>query len=213
MDDTDQKTLSRVSRRGLLKGLGMGAAGTAAAAPARKPPAAKPGSKSAAAPVQSAKGRTPVTMRVNGAAQKVTVETRDTVLDVLRNQLDLTGAKQVCNHGSCGACTVLIDGKPRYSCMTLAMDADGKQITTVEGITPKEGLTPLQEEFVTHDATMCGFCTPGFVVSLTAYLDENPNPTLDQVKRACAGNTCRCGTYPKIFDAAMAASRRMRKEA
>ena len=212
MPDTDDKPLSRVSRRGLLKGLGVGAAGTAVAAPATKKPAAKPGSQPAA-PVKSAKGRVPVTLKVNGATQKVTVEPRDTLLDVLRNQLDLTGAKQVCNQGSCGACTVMIDGKTRYSCMTLAIDADGRQVTTVEGLTPKDGLSPLQEEFVRHDATMCGFCTPGFVVSLTAFLEQNPNPTPDQVKRACAGNTCRCGTYPKVFDAALAAARRMRKEA
>ena len=213
MDDSDNKPLSRVSRRGLLKGLRLRAAGTAVAPPAAKQPPAKPRAQHAAAPVTPANGRAPVPLRVTGAAQKVTVEPRDTLLDVLRNQLDLTGAKQVCNQGSCGACTVMIDGKTRYSCSTLAIDADGRQITTVEGLTPKDGLSPLQEEFVRHDATMCGFCTPGFVVSLTAFLEGNPNPTLEQVKRACAGNTCRCGTYPKVFDAALAAARRMRKEA
>ncbi|MBW3622969.1 MAG: (2Fe-2S)-binding protein [Armatimonadetes bacterium] len=214
MDDSKDSTRGRVSRRGLLKGLGMGAAGTAVAAPALKktPPTTRVDS-GPIPPVRSAKGRVPVTLKVNGGTQKVTVEPRTTLLDVLRDQLDLTGAKLVCNHGSCGACTVHINGKPRYSCMTLALDADGQQITTIEGLTPKTGLTPLQEEFVSHDATMCGFCTPGFIMSLTTFLQENPNPTLEQVKRACQGNTCRCGTYPKIFEATLAAARRTRREA
>ena len=206
MDDSNSP-IGRVSRRGLLKGLGMGAAGTAVAAPAAK----KALTPKAAAPVKAAKGRVPITLNVNGTAQKVTVEPRETVLDVLRTHLDLTGAKQVCNHGSCGACTVHIDGHARYSCMTLALDAVGHKITTVEGITPKDGLSPLQQEFVNHDAQMCGFCTPGFVMSLTAFLRDHPNPTEEQVRRACAGNTCRCGTYPRVFAAALAAAGRTKE--
>jgi xanthine dehydrogenase YagT iron-sulfur-binding subunit len=207
MEEQPKNPLLRVSRRGLLKGLGVGAAGTAVAAPAVKKRAAAP----AAAPVKVAKGRVPVTLKINGASQKVTVEPRETVLDVLRDHLDLTGAKKVCNHGSCGACTVQINGKARYSCMTLAIDADGQAITTVEGITPKEGLSPVQASFVEKDATMCGFCTPGFVVSVTTLLEQNPNPSLEEVKRACAGNTCRCGTYPRVFEAALDAAQKMRK--
>jgi len=200
------KGFLRLSRRGLLKGLGAGAAGTAVVGPAAKRAVAED-----AGPVKIAKGRVSITLKVNGGSQRVTVEPRQTLLEILRNQLDLTGAKPVCNHASCGACTVQIDGKPRYSCQTLAIDADGHEIRTVEGITPKEGLSPVQAAFVEKDALMCGFCTPGFVVSVTSLLERNPNPTLEEVKRACAGNTCRCGTYPRVFEAAMAAAQRMRK--
>jgi aerobic-type carbon monoxide dehydrogenase small subunit (CoxS/CutS family) len=152
-------------------------------------------------------------LKINGSTQKVAVEPRQTVLDVLRDDLDLTGAKKVCNHGSCGACTVMIDGKARYSCMTLAMDADGREIRTVEGLAQNGELSPVQAAFVEKDALMCGFCTPGFVMSVTSCLEKNPNATLDEVKRACAGNTCRCGTYPRVFEAAMAAAQQMRKGA
>jgi aerobic-type carbon monoxide dehydrogenase small subunit (CoxS/CutS family) len=207
MEEQTKNPLLRVSRRGLLKGLGVGTAGAAVAAPAVKKRTAPP----TAAPVKVAKGKVQITLKVNGATQKVTVEPRETVLDVLREHLDLTGAKKVCNHGSCGACTVQINGKPRYSCMTFAIDADGQSITTVEGITPKEGLSPVQASFVEKDALMCGFCTPGFVVSVTSLLEQNPNPTLEEVKRACAGNTCRCGTYPRVFEAALDAAQKMRK--
>jgi xanthine dehydrogenase YagT iron-sulfur-binding subunit len=208
MEESSKNPLARVSRRGLLKGLGAGAAGTAVAAPAVKKAATKPAS---AAPVKMAKGRVPVTLKINGSTQKVTVEPRATLLDVLRNDLDLTGAKLVCNHGSCGACTVHIEGKTRYSCMTLAIDADGKQITTVEGVAKGDELHPVQAAFVEKDALMCGFCTPGFVMSVKALLDRNPNPSLEEVKRACQGNICRCGTYNGIFEAALTAARRMKE--
>jgi aerobic-type carbon monoxide dehydrogenase small subunit (CoxS/CutS family) len=138
----------------------------------------------------------------------VQVEPRTTLLNTLRNHLDLTGAKLVCDRGSCGACTVHVDGKPVYSCMMLAIDAQGKKITTVEGLAKGGRLTPVQQEMVNKDGYQCGYCTPGFVMSLTALLNENPNPTLDDVKMATSGNICRCGTYPRIFEAALAAAKK-----
>jgi xanthine dehydrogenase YagT iron-sulfur-binding subunit len=125
----------------------------------------------------------------------------------LRDRLDppATGAKLVCDAGTCGACTVLLDGRPVYGCMVLAVDAVGKKITTVEGLGSPENLSPLQAAFVEKDALMCGFCTPGFVVTLSALLAKNPHPSLEQVREGCKGNFCRCGTYPRIFEAALAA--------
>jgi xanthine dehydrogenase YagT iron-sulfur-binding subunit len=137
----------------------------------------------------------------------VTVEPRVTLLNALRNQLDLTGAKQVCDRGSCGACTVLLDGEPVCSCLMLAHDAAGHEITTVEGLGTPEKMSPLQAAFVECDALQCGFCTPGFVVAGTALLTHNPDPSLEQVKDGLAGNLCRCGTYGRVFEAVQKAAR------
>ncbi|MDA0712184.1 MAG: 2Fe-2S iron-sulfur cluster-binding protein, partial [bacterium] len=126
---------------------------------------------------------------------------------VMRQKLDITGPKPICERGSCGGCTVLVDKLPVYSCMMLAIDAVGKEITTVEGLVTNGEMDSVQKAFVAHDAQMCGFCTPGFVVSVRALLDRNPNPTLDDVKMAVSGNTCRCGTYPRVFEAALAAAK------
>jgi len=150
---------------------------------------------------------------VNGKAHQTQVEPRHVLLDVLRENLDITGPKPICERGACGGCTVLADGEPVYSCMMLAIDAVGKDITTVEGLAVGERLDPVQEAFIEHDALMCGFCTPGFLMSVRALIDRNPNPTLDDVKSAVAGNTCRCGTYPRIFEATMTAARITRGEA
>jgi aerobic-type carbon monoxide dehydrogenase small subunit (CoxS/CutS family) len=146
-------------------------------------------------------GPVPLKLRVNGATQTVTVEPRVTLLNALRNHLDLTGAKQVCDRGGCGGCTVLLDGEPVKACMMLAADAEGREITTVEGLGTPEKMSPLQAAFVEADALQCGFCTPGFVVSGTALLAKNPDPTLDEIKKGLAGNLCRCGTYSRIFEA------------
>jgi aerobic-type carbon monoxide dehydrogenase small subunit (CoxS/CutS family) len=159
--------------------------------------------------VMEGRARVPVDLRVNGRAFRVNVEPRSTLLDVLRNQLDLTGTKKVCDRGECGACTVIHDGKPVYSCLMLALDAQGREIRTIESVAKEGRLSPLQEAFVRHDALQCGFCTPGMVMSLTALLESNPSPTTGDVRQAISGNLCKCGTYPKIFravqDAAAAA--------
>jgi xanthine dehydrogenase YagT iron-sulfur-binding subunit len=157
------------------------------------------------------RGTVSVTLQVNGKEHVVSLEPRVTLLDALRDHLGLTGTKRVCDRGSCGACTVLLDGKPVYSCSVLAVDAQGKRIETVENLSQGEQLHPLQQAFVERDALMCGFCTTGFIMSLKALLEKTPQPTLQQVKEACAGNLCRCGTYNRIFEAALAAAQSMRR--
>ena len=157
-----------------------------------------------------------IQLNINEKVYQVEVEARTTLLTVLRdgidttgNNVDLTGAKLICDKGECGGCTVLIDGKPVYACMMLAMDAQGKQITTVEGIANGDALHPVQEAFIQHDAMMCGFCTPGFIVASVALLNENRKPTPTEIREGLSGNTCRCGTYPFIFDAVETASQKM----
>jgi len=142
---------------------------------------------------------------------EVSVEPRITLLEVLRDHLDLTGTKNVCEMGECGACTVHLDGVARYACLTLALEAVGKRVTTIEGLTPAEGsLHPLQQAFVDKDGLQCGFCTPGQVMAAAALLAVNPSPTHDEIRAAMAGNICRCGAYPKIFEAVAEAAARMR---
>jgi aerobic-type carbon monoxide dehydrogenase small subunit (CoxS/CutS family) len=160
-----------------------------------------------------ASGTMSVALQINGKNRAASVEPRTTLLNTMRNHLNppLTGPKLVCDHGTCGACTVMMDEKPVYSCLVLAVDAQGKRITTVEGLGTPENLNAVQAAFVEHDATMCGFCTPGFVTTISAYLRKNPNPTEDQIREACKGNFCRCGTYPKVFEAALAAARNNRR--
>ena len=155
---------------------------------------------------QTLSGMVPVALTVNGKKVSARVDIRRTLLEMLRTDLDLTGAKQVCNHGSCGACTVILNGRTAYSCMTLAVDAEGASVETVESLESGGKLHPLQESFVKHDALQCGFCTPGMVMSCKALLDINPKPNLDEIKRGCAGNLCRCGTYPHIFAAVLEVS-------
>jgi xanthine dehydrogenase YagT iron-sulfur-binding subunit len=139
--------------------------------------------------------KVPIQLMINGKASTVNVEPRVTLLEALRNELDITGAKRVCDRGSCGACTMIVDGKAIYSCSTLAIDAQGKSITTVEGLMQGDNLHSVQQAFIDNDAQQCGFCTPGFVVASKAFLDKNPNPTAEQIQKGLGGNTCRCGTY------------------
>ncbi len=202
MEDHPNKPRSGLTRRGFLKGVGGGLAATSvlSAGVLTAPEEAR------AAGVLGP-GRVPISLKVNGKLMKAEIEPRVTLLDTLRNHLDVTGPKLICDRGECGGCTVLLDGKPVYACMMLAVDAQGREITTVEGLAKGDQLDPVQKAFVEHDALMCGFCTPGFVMSVRALLNHNPNPTLDDVKRACAGNICRCGTYPKVFEAALAAAK------
>lgn len=148
----------------------------------------------------------PITLQINGQPLQLQVEPRVTLLEALRNQSHFTGAKEVCDRATCGACTVLVDDQPVYACSMLAIEAQGKAITTVEGLSPNGKLSRVQEAFIEADALMCGYCTPGFVISVTALLKKNPHPTTADVKRACAGNLCRCGTQPRILQAALKAA-------
>jgi len=153
-----------------------------------------------------------IVLNVNKINYNVAVEPQRTLVEVLRDTLGLTGTKKSCNEGECGACTVLMDGKPAASCLVLALDAQGKEITTIEGLSEGEKLHPIQEAFVKHAAIQCGFCTPGMVLSAKALLDENPNPTAAEVRKGISGNLCRCTGYQQIVDAILAASQAMAKK-
>jgi aerobic carbon-monoxide dehydrogenase small subunit len=150
-----------------------------------------------------------IQLKVNGLAYQKEVETRRTLLELIREDLELTGTKEGCGLGECGTCTVLLDGKPVKSCITLAVQANGREVTTIEGIEKQDGtLHPLQQAFIDHGAIQCGFCTPGMVLSAKALLDENPKPTEMEVKQAIAGNLCRCTGYQKIVEAILSAAQR-----
>ncbi len=155
-------------------------------------------------------GAVPVTLRVNGKIHKLNLEPRVTLLDALRDTLDITGAKKICDHASCGACTVMVDRKPVYACTVLAIEAEGHDITTIEGLGSAEELSQVMTAFINHDAQQCGFCTPGFVVASTALLERNPNPTEEEIERNLGGNICRCGTYRGIRHAVLEAAEKMK---
>jgi xanthine dehydrogenase YagT iron-sulfur-binding subunit len=150
--------------------------------------------------------KTSITLTVNGAKRTAEVEPRVTLLEALRHELDITGAKRVCDRATCGACTVIVDGKAVYSCTVLAIEAQGKSITTVEGLGQPENLHPIQQAFVDNDGQQCGYCTPGFVVACKAFLDKNPTPTPEQVQKGLGGNLCRCGTYMGVRAAVLQAA-------
>jgi len=143
-------------------------------------------------------GKTPVELTINGEKHKLQLEPRVTLLDAMRDQLQITGAKRVCDRGECGACTVLMSGKPVYACMVLALEAQGQDITTIESQMQGEELHPIQKAFVENDGSQCGFCTPGFVMATKAMLDKHPQPTAEDIRRELSGNYCRCGTYHGI---------------
>lgn len=180
-----------LTRRGFMQ-TGAVAGGTASLAK---------GARAAAKPKTVPAKKSPVTLNVNGKDKKLTIEPRVTLARALRGDLGLTGTKEVCDRGACGACSVQIDGKLVNSCMMLALDAVGKKITTIEGLSDGDNLHPLQDAFVKHDALQCGFCTPGMVMACKALLEKNPSPSLVQIKRELSGNLCRCGTYTRIFAA------------
>ena len=150
-----------------------------------------------------------ITLTVNGESYEALVKPNSTLLDVLRDQLELTGSKRGCDAGDCGSCTVIMDGRPVNACLVLALKAEGREITTIEGLAEGTQLHPIQEAFVEYGAIQCGFCTPGMVLSAKALLDRNPKPTEEEIKSGIAGNLCRCTGYMKIVEAIQAASQKM----
>ena len=199
-----KETPDGVSRRDFIKGMGTGALGTAVLPPLL------------GRTIATKKGRIPVydrktiVLTVNGKKVSLEVEANETLLEVLREKLDLTGAKRVCDRGECGGCTVHLDGEPVYACMVLAIRADGRAVKTVEGLAEGDKLHPVQEAFIHEDGYQCGFCTSGFLMTTSAFLEKNPAPSLDEIKQALSGNLCRCGNYAKIYGAVDAAARKMR---
>jgi aerobic-type carbon monoxide dehydrogenase small subunit (CoxS/CutS family) len=189
-----------VSRRDFLKGLGAGAIGTAALG--RAGVLEKARAEDAAEVTTLAASGAELAITVNGAEQKLTVEPRTTLMELLRGKLGVTGPKDVCDRGACGACTVLVDGQPRISCMLLAHDCAGKKVVTCEGLGTPESPRPIQKAFAECDALQCGFCTPGMVTSLEGHLAGKTDASLAEIKYAVSGNVCRCGTYTRIFEAA-----------
>jgi len=187
-----------VSRRGFLTSVGTGALTAASVSRAA--------AESTGAPVVQAEELVKVALHVNGRRHEVLVEPRWSLAYVLRERLGLTGTKIGCERGECGACTVLIDDVPRYSCLTLAVEAAGRHVTTLEGLMDGEELGPTQQAFVEEDAFQCGYCTPGQIMAVDGLLRENPDPSLEEIRRGVSGNLCRCGTYAHIFRAAQRAA-------
>jgi xanthine dehydrogenase YagT iron-sulfur-binding subunit len=201
-DPEKRKPKSNFSRRGFLQGVGVTSG------------VLTTGVLETEAEAQSAKvvgpGEVPITLQINGKPYKTSVEPRTTLLDTLRHRLDITAAKRVCDRGTCGACTVSVDGKAMYSCTVLAIDAQGRQIQTLEGLSQNGKAHPVSRAFVANDAQQCGYCTPGFVMAAKTFLDHNPNPTYEQVKTGLGGNLCRCGTYMGVRKAVLDAAKEMK---
>jgi xanthine dehydrogenase YagT iron-sulfur-binding subunit len=194
----NQSSRRAISRRGFLTSVSTAPIAGAAMGHALEAPA----------PVPAAKPHEPVSivLKVNGRAFRLQVEPRDTLLSALREKLGMTGTKPGCERGECGACTVLVDGIPRYACLTLALEAAGHEITTVEGLMNGEQLGPVQKAFVEDDAMQCGYCTPGQVMAAEGLLRANPNPSLEEIRLGMSGNLCRCGAYDHIFKAVQRAA-------
>jgi xanthine dehydrogenase YagT iron-sulfur-binding subunit len=190
-----------LSRRDFLRGAGVAVSGSLLAATGA---AAAPGSPE---PEILGPDAVPITLTINGKPHQLNLEPRVTLLDALRNDLDMTGAKKVCDHGTCGSCTVIMDGKAVYACDVLAIEAQGHQITTIESFSHDGHVDPVVQAFVNNDAQQCGFCTPGFVMACKAMLAKHPHPTAAQVTEGLGGNLCRCGTYQGLKQAAMEATR------
>jgi xanthine dehydrogenase YagT iron-sulfur-binding subunit len=196
----DESGGASVSRRAFLKTVGV--TGVAAGVIGGADAEAQGGG---AAPVGP--GAVPITLKIDGKVHRLEVEPRVTLLDAMRDRLDKTGLKRVCDRGSCGACTAIVDGRTVYTCSMLAIEAQGKDIKTIEGLTEGTALHPVQQAIVEHDGTMCGFCTPGFVMSAVALLEKHPKPTAEQVREGLDGNICRCGTYKGLLEAVLAGNK------
>jgi len=198
-DKSDTPDRFGFSRRDFLKTAGVGSLASAVTATGVVDAAAQTG------PRVVGPGEVPISLMVNGKRVDLRIEPRVTLLDAIRNRADLTGNKRVCDRGTCGACTMIVDGRTVYSCSTLAIETQGKQIRTVDGLSTGNTLHPVQQAFCDVDALMCGFCTPGFVVATVALLEKYPNATPAQARRELDGNICRCGTFVRILEAAMKA--------
>jgi len=193
---------SRFSRRKFIQGMGAGLAGGSLLLHSLEAMAGKEDSSGDG-------GSVPLTLRVNGREYHLKVEPRTTLIEALRNHLELTGTKVSCNRGECGSCTVLLDGKAVYSCQMLALDASDHEVTTIEGLLTGEKLHPIQEAFVEHDGMQCGFCTPGQIMAAQALLLKNPRPTREEVLEGMSGNLCRCAAYPNILRSVLAAAEKL----
>ena len=200
---SNMKEKKGMTRRGFIQLVGAGALATTMADMTKPLPAASAG-------VTEKGEMMRVTLQINGRRHRFKVESRWTLLDVLREKLGLTGAKLGCGRGECGACTVLIDGRPRYACLTLAAEAQGKEITTVEGLSGGDTLSPVQKAFWDQDAMQCGYCTPGQIMAAEGLLRANPDPSLQEIRRGMSGNLCRCGSYAHIFKAVAQAAKAKR---
>ena len=200
-DDDGRKpeTTSGVSRRDFMKISAVGVAAPVVLGPVMDAAAEE-------VPIQGP-GKVPISLQVNGKKLSAQLEPRVTLLDALRDNFDLTGAKRVCDRGACGACTVLLDGKPVYACSILAIDAQGRDIKTIEAMAEGDSLSPVMQAFVAHDAQQCGFCTPGFIVATTSFLHKHPSTTPEEIRHGLSGNFCRCGTYDGIRAVALASGR------
>jgi xanthine dehydrogenase YagT iron-sulfur-binding subunit len=187
-----------VSRRDFFKTVGVGSLATSVLTAAEA-------EAQAIAPRAVGPGEVPIRLTVNGRTETLSIEPRVTLLDAVRNRLDHTGSKRVCDHGTCGACTMIVDGRAIYACSTLAIEMEGKNIRTVEGLASGTVLHPVQQAFCESDGLMCGFCTPGFVVAAVALLERHPNPSPEIARRYLDGNICRCGTYVGVLEAALSA--------
>lgn len=194
----------KISRRKFINQFGTGVVGTYALFPTLQKSTKKKSWET------NEERKVPLRLKVNGQNIKSAVEPETTLAELLRNELQLTGTKIICNHGECGGCTVLVDGKAVYACHMLALDTDGKEVTTIEGLLTGEDLHPVQETFVEKDGLQCGFCAPGQIMAAYALLLQNPNPSKKEVVQGMSGNLCRCSAYPKIIESVLEAAERMR---
>ncbi len=197
----DRENSHKVSRRSFLKGMGVGALAASVSS------LSSPTVSEAGVTLPPGLKEAVLQLNVNSKVYRLKVKSHWTLLDALRRELGLTGTKKACNRGNCGACTVLVDGRPVYACSLLAIGMEGKKILTVEGLSSGEKLHPIQQAFSEHGGYQCGFCTSGQMMAAKALLDKNPNPGPDEVKAALAGNLCRCGAYPKIIESVLAAAK------
>jgi xanthine dehydrogenase YagT iron-sulfur-binding subunit len=203
MEDDQRDNPNSVSRRAFLKG---GALATGALSSTLIPDTAESQLPEA---VEADPRRTLVEMKVNGTPYRKQVPNRTTLLQFLREDLKLTGAKMGCDRGQCGACTVIVNGRNVYSCTTLAVEATGAEVLTIEGLVTDDTLHPIQQAFIQHTGFQCGFCTPGQIMTTKAFLDRVPRPTEDQARQALSGNLCRCAAYKRILESVMTASRNL----